>query len=70
VLKIGMNLADAERALLLLDDGLRSVGVPYWLSEGTALGVYRAGALIPATTISTSRCGTSTATPYCAPCRT
>jgi hypothetical protein len=47
VLKIGMNIADAERALLLLDDGLRSAGVPYWLSEGTALGVYRAGALIP-----------------------
>ena len=47
VLKIGMRIADAERALLLLDDGMRSAGVPYWLSEGTALGMFRDGALIP-----------------------
>lgn len=47
VLKIGMCIADAERALLLLDDGMRSAGVPYWLSEGTALGMFRDGALIP-----------------------
>jgi hypothetical protein len=46
VLKIGMNIEDAERALLLLDDALRSAGVPYWLSEGTALGMFRDGALI------------------------
>lgn len=47
VLKVGMRIADAERALLLLDDGMRSAGVPYWLSEGTALGMFRDGALIP-----------------------
>lgn len=46
VLKIGMNIEDAERALLLLDDGMRLAGVPYWLSEGTALGMFRDGALI------------------------
>ena len=46
-LKIGMKIADAERVLLLLDDGMRSAGVPYWLSEGTALGIFRNGALIP-----------------------
>jgi hypothetical protein len=46
VLKVGMCIPDAERALLLLDDGLRAAGVPYWLSEGTALGMFRAGALI------------------------
>ena len=47
VLKIGMSIKDAERALLLLDDALRSACVPYWLSEGTALGMFRDGALIP-----------------------
>lgn len=46
MLKIGMNIKDAERALLLLDDGMRLAGVPYWLSEGTALGMFRDGALI------------------------
>ena len=46
-LKIGMNTKDAERALLLLDDALRSAGVPYWLSEGTALGMFRDGSIIP-----------------------
>ena len=47
VLKIGMSIKDAERALLLLDDALRSAGIPYWLSEGTALGMFRDGSIIP-----------------------
>lgn len=46
VFKIGMDIESAERALLLLDDAMRETGVPFWLSEGTALGVFRAGGLI------------------------
>lgn len=44
--QIGMNIESAERALILLDDAMRETGVPYWLSEGTALGVFRDGGLI------------------------
>lgn len=33
--------------LLALDDAMKAAGIPYWLSEGTALGVRRDGRFIP-----------------------
>ena len=36
-----------EENLLLFDDVMKQVGIPYWLSEGTALGVIRDGRLLP-----------------------
>ncbi len=42
-----MNVAVCRENLLLLHTILSRAAVPFWLSEGTALGVHREGRLLP-----------------------
>jgi hypothetical protein len=44
--KIGDGKQSAK-LLLFFDDLMKQAGIPYWLSEGTALGVIREGRLLP-----------------------
>jgi phosphorylcholine metabolism protein LicD len=44
--KLG-NGEQPSKLLLFFDDVMKEAGIPYWLSEGTALGVTREGRLLP-----------------------
>ena len=44
---IPMNIKTSEDNLLTFDTIVKSVGIDYWLSEGTALGVIRDNGIIP-----------------------
>ena len=44
--KIG-NGEQYSKLLLFFDDVMKQAGIPYWLSEGTALGVIRENRLLP-----------------------
>jgi lipopolysaccharide cholinephosphotransferase len=44
---IPMNIKTSEDNLLTFDTIVKSVGIDYWLSEGTALGVVRDNGMIP-----------------------
>ena len=42
-----LNLEQCQKNLFEFDDVMKAYGIQYWLSEGTALGAVRDGALIP-----------------------
>ena len=44
---VPLNLDTCQNNLFAFDDVMKDLGLPYWLSEGTALGCIRDSALIP-----------------------
>ena len=44
---VPLNLDTCRDNLFVFDDVMKDLGLPYWLSEGTALGVIRDSAFLP-----------------------